>query len=331
MGTRRFTVPFIPCTSTWNYWNNPPTTPNEGDPEFANYIESYKHNMINDIDVWSSMGADGISLSINIYKPDGSTTYVVKESLTVLLEMVNYSISIGLPVKNIKIHTNTSDFYESVAVATGTELTALLSNYESICIQVATTFKGKCSEILLYNEIPTLFQTNTTIINHIVTVCNRVKNELGYKRGISTLSSAELLTLTSTITSVCDFLGFSFYPFVTSLEENAKPRHGYMAFRKAKIVENVEALKIKFPTKSIYLTETGVIDYYIALFKTWQWAWGDKNINVQGEAQKIMYFGIFSVLNGSKLDGVFIWFETTMYRRNNLIEYYLKGDDYYEF
>lgn len=329
MGVRRFIPDFIACTASWNYWNNgdqnqtPPTTP----PSGISVVERMKQ----DVDYWISCGVDAISLSVSIYK-DSTGSYIPKQDLNRLYEMVQYCQTVGMAINNIKIHTNASDFYESVAanVNNSTVLNNILNQYNAIVLTVCQKFQGKAPNIIVINEIEQIFCTNTTLHTFVQHNLNVAKS-YGFKAGICTKNTFEWDWVTDEIKANCNFYAFNFYPFLSGKRANARLQDGFIGYYKQRVETFVTNMKAKYPGREFYLSETGCVDYWIALRKTWQWDFGADNVSANGEAQKVMFYGIFTALNYSGLDGVCIWFNFNIPRHHNLLEYYLKGDDYIEY
>lgn len=258
------------------------------------YIET---DLKSKIDTWTDIGVDGFSINIAL-KWDGTalTTNVTDE---MLINICNYIISKGLVVFAWKFGCTTYDSSSEFKTAYETELL----RFANLLKSNASTLK--CYNIIIFNECKLLL--DTTNANWAVQVITNIRN-VGLSVGISyDLEMFGIGRVPNSVVLNLGFLCFNYYPAIGNKGKSTTYDDCLVAWKESRILKAIKTYKYFYPNKKIFISETGIGDYYNQYGNPSQWSLAGTGEASNGITQGNYLRAMMETVNGS-ISGVCSWY-----------------------
>jgi hypothetical protein len=135
---------------------------------------------------------------------------------------------------------------------------ATFFNQFDIAMQELTTSGITCEFITLFNECGTDTLLNSNNYSYIQTSLQSIKNK-GFKTG---LAGDSLIT---GLVDYIDIISVHMYPPITNKGTGTTIEDGIATWKASRLKENIRSIHFQYPEKEIWITESGVQNYYEAL------------------------------------------------------------------
>lgn len=217
--------------------------------------------MQNAVDTFILNGYDGIIISFHVYFDAESSLFKLAGDLDLLKQGIDYAIDKRLSVYALKLHGfSSTDEVDSVE--------NFEENYITIIDQILDFFDGYCNYIFLNNEVSNFTQTKP-YTDFTIAAANHVKNK-GYYAGVSVMGKHGCVLFSDDVIDVLDCIGINDYP-VVSFSGNPV---AYSEFEEAFAERMSKVEWIQRRGLEIWITESGVLDYWECLANPSKYIWG---------------------------------------------------------
>ena len=242
------------------------------------------------LDEFKELGLDGIIQPIHLTVGEDSLS--TSENIDNVVEAMEYSESIGLPVKYIKFHTSgtiqpTDEFFEL---------------YENSILSIMNTLNKFTTNIYVWNE-NMLTTTNPTECSNVI---DHLKAYYGV--GVS-FHGEQFMGTPDSLISKINYIGYNLYPSCISYNGKKTTYSECVdAFRNDRIMIYPRLILDRYKgVKPIHITESGIRDYYVYYASPASWDKDDINDKSNGEVIANYFNALFEVWNG-EFDSITGWY-----------------------
>lgn len=278
-------------------------------------------NMKNDVEIWKAHGVDDVVVILHVGYNTLTNDLFLAEDLELIKQGCNSIIENGLNIKTVKLHV--MELTKENATTMGIEL--FKSKYKSLINNICNKFAPLHIEYFIpFNEVDWIYNDDS-YKQFVIDVVNLCKT-FSYKTSISTAGHEENFNISDDITSLLDAISINYYQSISS-KNNISYNDSINSWKTSPLLNFCEHFKTKYPSKHIFISETGVNDYKEALINP-ETSFGlDRN---NGIYQSIYMIGMFNVLNSQFIDGIWWWFGFSNKDglTSKITNYYLRGGNY---
>lgn len=285
--------------------------------------------MKEDIDRFSSMGIEEMTLCIHMGRDKSTGEWYMIHSKEDMLTAYNYAATKGIRCNVLKFMVYDSTARSNMKTDWTNCKAALTSNITSYC----SYFKDNGCEfdcVIVLNEMPGLYigSSYTDDIKSLLAI----PKTYGYNASMSLTNPLEFYQMTSTLRDAMDTYCINIYPNLsyignrTSLEDATR---GWDRF-----VHDLRGIKQRYPGKAIIVTETGCQDRWEALSCPGKFNWTTDYPNTSlGDAPALFLQGMFESGIDEVVKSVNWWFYDSLYDNTGtiypqvekVIKMYIKG------
>lgn len=268
-----------------------------------------------DLELFKSMGVDGISLCVyGAYGKDKSVSSATDSWYMIhKLDTVKHACSeckrLGLNIEHLKFMLHDSTTKANVIKKIDTFKPFWKNIIDTYCS--ALFEEGyKLSVVTCFNELATIY-SSTTYKDFVLEVLE-IPKKYEYKASISCLNIGEIIVMDKDITDKLDVFCSNIYPKGSYNGASATVEEQVQCWDRQ--VTLVKALKEEYPSKEIYITETGLRDTWEALANP-----GDYNLTgtgyttTYGEVSALFLRGLFESEMMNHVASVTYWYFDSLF------------------
>lgn len=259
------------------------------------------------IDNQCTLGVDGFIVTTYL-KWDGLTLEHL-ENKTALEEICNFIKSRGKRVWALKVHCTTYDESEEFKTA-----------YKEKIEFLAEISRDNAERFIIFNECSLLH--GDAHEEWVLDVVNTAKTISGQKVSSSmAVRGVGVDGFNADILSALDFLCVNYYQEVGEKGKATTYEDCLTAWTYSNLLPIIKTLKYKYPTKEIYVSEVGIMDYFDSykVPENWNITTGGR---ANGETVKNYLKAFFDVFDGN-VDGVCSWYEIFLEKAIPMIKMYM--------
>ena len=277
--------------------------------------------IINEIKSIEEMQVDTIIGSVHIGYKDGNL--FLAENLSHLLPIVKTNLK-NVKMTALKIHIT------RISKETITEMgETFKTQYKNLVSSILDNFKMFDTIKYVYhlNEMDWMYKDNN--YHQFISELNTIVRNRGYKAGITNAGFYNIKFTPDVVYNSIDVIGINHYPALSFSGKEITKEEALNAWRNDNALGFCKELKKQFPNMEITITESGVMDYWIALSRPSYYSWTtEQKIPTGGKAPNIYLWGLLNTLNNDVVSNIWWLFDLNYPNEtNNTINYFLRGGE----
>lgn len=277
--------------------------------------------IINEIKSIEEMQVDTIIGSVHIGYKDGNL--FLAENLSHLLPIVKTNLK-NVKMTALKIHIT------RISKATITEMgETFKTQYKNLVSSILDNFKMFDTIKYVYhlNEMDWMYKDNN--YHQFISELNTIVRSRGYKAGITNAGFYNIKFTPDVVYNSIDVIGINHYPALSFSGKEITKEEALNAWRNDNALGFCKELKKQFPNMEITITESGVMDYWIALSRPSYYSWTtEQKIATGGKAPNVYLWGLLNSLNDDVVSNIWWLFDLNYPNEtNNTINYFLRGGE----
>lgn len=263
--------------------------------------------LLTQIDEWCSLGVDGFIVTMYLNWQNYNLERM--ESDEEITKICDYIKAKGKRVFALKVHT------------LGAENVERFRRYYERAIEDIAKLSKKCAErLIIFNESNLLHEDSLT--DWCIDVINLAKDVSGQKVSCSlSIKGHGFNAVPESIIEEMDFISINYYQDVGKKGRATTYEDCLTAWRYSNLLPFIKTYKYYHPTKEIYITESGIMDFFNSYTNPENWSVGTGGLS-HGETVRNYLGALMEVLNGN-VDGLASWYEIYLEKSIPMIKSYL--------
>jgi hypothetical protein len=278
-----------------------------------------------EIDGYANVGIDEFALNvfINASGLDSNDWHVVN-NISQDIQVIQYAVSKGIPCSTIRIFVNVTNI-----VWPSSFDQTFVNNYNAVFNTIVQGYKGQAPYMTVINEAATIY-SNSTYTSFVTNLITTAKSN-GFKAGVTFAGAYETYSCIPDILIASDMICANVYPIISDKGSNTTLQDSVNAWNADPVMNWIDDFSTMYPTKELWVSETGIMDYWEALRKPTAWDWGTQGYSeVGGVPVKTYFYGMFETLKTKNLKKVLGLYGINYPEMTKLCDYYLRGATSYE-
>ena len=277
--------------------------------------------IINEIKSIEEMQVDTIIGSVHIGYKDGNL--FLAENLSHLLPIVKTNLK-NVKMTALKIHI--TRISKSTRTGMGETFKTQYKNLVSTILDNFSMF-DTIKYVYHLNEMDWMYKDAD--YHQFISELNTIVRSRGYKAGITNAGFYNIKFTPDVVYNSIDVIGINHYPALSFSGKEITKEEALNAWRNDNALGFCKELKKQFPNMEITITESGVMDYWIALSRPSYYSWTtEQKIATGGKAPNVYLWGLLNSLNDDVVSNIWWLFDLNYPNEtNNTINYFLRGGE----